>query len=70
MDGADDLDLSSALALAAYDSGSVQRGVRYAAEGRAVVVESEPGWAAGEVQGTAPIPYRVEITWTDTSKRA
>ncbi len=65
MDGADDLDLSSALALAAYDSGSVQRGVRYAAEGRAVVVESEPGWAAGEVQGTAPIPYRVEITWTD-----
>ncbi len=51
--------------LTSYDPASVERGVRYAAEGRAVVVDAGRGWAIGEVQGTRPAPYLVEVTWQD-----
>jgi superfamily II DNA or RNA helicase len=65
MTGSDHLRLGDATALAAYDSASVERGVRYAAERRVTVTEMEPGWAVGLVQGTRLEPYQVELTWRD-----
>jgi superfamily II DNA or RNA helicase len=60
-----DRSLGPSNALASYDPGSVQRGVRYAAEGRAAVLDLEPGWALGQVQGGRADPYVVEVTWRD-----
>ena len=65
MEGPDQLRLGDPAALAAYDSGAVNRGVRYAAEGRVNVVRSEAGWAVAEVRGTRPEPYTVELDWHD-----
>ena len=38
-------------ALAGYDHRSVERGVRYAAQGRVEVLDSGTGWVTGGVQG-------------------
>jgi superfamily II DNA or RNA helicase len=65
MEGTGDRELSSSAALASYDSGAIQRGIRYAAEGRVSIVGMEPGWAVADVQGSRTEPYLVEITWRD-----
>ena len=65
MDGPGHFNMSDPTALAAFDSASVERGVRYAAERRVTVVDMEPGWAVGEVQGTRADPYLVEVNWRD-----
>ena len=65
MDGPGHFNMSDPTALAAFDSASVERGVRYAAERRVTVVDMEPGWAVGEVQGSRADPYLVEVNWRD-----
>ncbi len=57
------LDLNHPRLFDGYDRRSVERGIRYAAEDRVEVLEVGPGWANGEVQGTAPDPYIVDIEW-------
>jgi uncharacterized Zn finger protein len=57
--------LSDPSLLARYDDRSVQRGVRYAAEQRVVVLDIADGAASGEVQGNAIHPYLVDIVWKD-----
>ena len=52
-----------------YDSRSVERGIRYAVEGRVDLVDVGPGWATAEVQGNASEPYQVEIAWAGRSDR-
>ena len=68
MEGTGDHRLNSATALAAYDDASIQRGVRYAAEGRVTIVDLDDGWALADVQGTRPEPYLTEITWRDSPR--
>ena len=60
MNGSDQFGPDVATSLAAYDPGSVQRGVRYAAEGRVTVVDMQKNWAVGDVQGSRddPVPGR------------
>ncbi|UDY34514.1 DEAD/DEAH box helicase [Dermatobacter hominis] len=65
MEGNGRFELNSATALAAYDDASIQRGVRYAAEGRVTLLDLEEGWAVADVQGTRTRPYLTEITWRD-----
>jgi superfamily II DNA or RNA helicase len=57
------LDLNSPGLFRGYDTRSIERGIRYAAEARVDVVEVGPGYASGEVQGTARLPYEVEVQW-------
>jgi superfamily II DNA or RNA helicase len=57
------LDLNDPRVFRGYDSRSVERGIAYAAEGRVQVEEIGPGYASGEVQGTAHFPYEVEVQW-------
>ncbi len=59
----DDQDL-----LESYDPRSVERGVRYARQGRVTVLDVGPGWAHGEVQGTDATPYLVELDWSDSPR--
>jgi len=59
------LTLSDPHLLTGYDPRSVERGIRYAAEGRVEIVDAGPGWVSGEVQGTGPEPYVVDVDWID-----
>lgn len=59
------LNLSDPRLLAEYDPRSVERGIRYAAEGRVEVTDIGPGWISGEVQGNASEPYNVDVDWID-----
>lgn len=58
------LDLNRPELLRGYDKRSVERGIRYVAEDRVQVDEIGPGYASGEVQGTAGYPYEVEVQWS------
>jgi len=51
--------------LSGYDPGSVQRGLRYAAQGRVEVVDEGPNWVTASVQGSAADPYVTDLEWTD-----
>ncbi len=52
-------------ALAGYDHRSVERGARYATQGRVEVIDFGPGWLTGEVQGGHHDPYVVDVEWMD-----
>ena len=62
------LDLDDPGLFRTYDQRSVERGIRYADEGRVEVVEVGPGWATGEVQGTDVEPYLVDVEWLDQAR--
>jgi superfamily II DNA or RNA helicase len=50
-----------------YDTRSIERGIRYAAEGRVQVVDLGADWATAEVAGNAPMPYEVHVDWSGLS---
>ena len=64
------LTLSDPHLLMGYDPRSVERGIRYAAEGRVEIVDAGPGWVTGEVQGTDVEPYVVDVDWIDGPRGA
>ena len=53
---------------AGYDPRSVERGIRYAAEGRVEIIDMGDDWASGDVAGTRSTPYQVELDWHRTAR--
>lgn len=64
-----DLRLTDPTLFLRFDSRSVDRGLRYASDGLVEIVEIGDTWAAGDVQGTDPFPYEVDIDWSDLGGR-
>ena len=62
------LELSDPGLFAGYDPRSVERGIRYAADGRVELIDVGDGWATADVAGTRPTPYEVDISWSVTAR--
>lgn len=62
------LNLNDPRIFAGYDPRSVERGIRYAAEGRVELIDMGDDWASGDVAGTRSTPYQVELDWRQTSR--
>ena len=56
------LNLNDPRIFAGYDPRSVERGIRYAAEGRVELIDMGDDWASGDVAGTRSTPSNVRIS--------
>ncbi|MGI9577999.1 MAG: SNF2-related protein [Microthrixaceae bacterium] len=50
-----------------YDSRSIERGIRYATEGRVEIIEADSTGATAHVAGSAAEPYVVDVDWSGLS---